>query len=157
MRDKRLMDIAREVVAAVHPDELDHFEQAAEAYDAHPGTVAYARGPRAEGAHSGVRTVTGFSALVLDVTAGACRGVLGAESPAPVARNRGWLARNRGWLARSRCVGSHVGTATVLPPITDAKAAEIEVTACAAAVVRGASGDDAAALAKALSDRWTRR
>ncbi|GAA1326018.1 hypothetical protein [Pseudonocardia xinjiangensis] len=157
MRDKRLMDIAREVVAAVHPDELDHFEQAAEAYDAHPGTVAYARGPRAEGAHSGVRTVTGFSALVLDVTAGACRGVLGAESPAPVARNRGWLARNRGWLARSRCVGSHVGTATVLPSITDAKAAEIEVTACAAAVVRGASGDDAAALAKVLSDRWTRR
>jgi hypothetical protein len=151
------VDIAREVVAAVHPDELDDFDRAAEAYGAEPGAVAYARGPSSERAPSGVRTVTGFSELVLDVTAGACRSVLPAEGPAPVARNRGWLARNRGWLVRSRCVGSHLGIATVLPPITGAKAAEIEVTACAAAVVRGASGDDAAALAKALSDRWTRR
>lgn len=156
MGDKRLVDIAREVVAAVHPDELDDFDRAAEAYGATPGAVAYARRPLTECAPSGVRTVTGFPALVLDVTAGACRSVLAAEGVAPVARNRGWLARNRGWLARSRCVASHVGTATLLPLITDAKAAEIEVTACAAAVVRGASGDDAAALAKALSDRWTR-
>jgi hypothetical protein len=150
-----LVDIAREV-AAVHPHELDDVDRAAVAYGAAPGRAAYARRPLTECAPSGVRMVTGFPALVLDVTAGACRSVLAAEGVAPVARNRGWLARNRGWLARSRCVASRVGNNALLPLITDAEAAEFEVRACAAAVVRAASGDDAATPARALSHRWTR-
>jgi hypothetical protein len=139
--EMRIMDIAREVVAAVHPEELDDFDRTAEAYAA--GAVTYP----AEPAASGLRTAAYFSALVLDVTASACRSLAAGNTPA---------APNRGLLARFRCRETRIGPATVLPSITDDKAAEIEVTACAAAVVRGASRDDASALAKALSDRWTR-
>jgi hypothetical protein len=143
--EKRIMDIAREVVAAVHPEELGHFDRTAQAYAA--GAVVYPVRSAEHSAASGLRTVACFSALVLDVTASACRSLGAGNAP---------VVPKRGLIARFRCRRTDIGPATVLPPITDDKAAEIEVTACAAAVVRGASGDDASALAKALTDRWTR-
>lgn len=147
MPDRTLLDVAREVVAEIAPDEVGDLEFVARAQTAAPGASRRALRSRSEPTASGF-TLGGeaLSALVVAISAGVAKDllVLGAAE-------LGSRARSRLALRRERVVPD-----TVVPAIADADAPAVQAHAETLAADRGADQQTGRTVADALVRKWPR-
>lgn len=135
MTEQLLVDLVREVVAALHPEELGQLELVALAFVEDPRAALAVRARRGLPTLSGLRAAAGpFTSVVLGVATDACAAAL----------------------ARPFRRRPEVPLHSVVPPIEPRQVARIGALAAKAGRRRGLAAPEADALATTLVELWSR-
>lgn len=135
--EQLVVDLVREVVAAVHPEELGRMEQVSLAFAEDRDTAPRVPPHRGRPTVTSPRTATShFAAVALVVGADLCARLTGRSS----------------WFRRA----PHASLAAVVPPLPAAEVERLEGVLAAAAVDRGLAEPEAAELARTMIDLWPR-